>query len=73
MYMGEGSDDLENYSTIMELMLHINTKLKFKQETAALEQQDNNKLNQQSNKLKSNSGSNNGESKGFKGLFPRED
>jgi hypothetical protein len=39
---------------ILELMSHVNTKLKLKQETAVLEQQENNKSNQQSNKGKSN-------------------
>ena len=59
-YVGEGGDGLKDYSNILELVLHINTKLKLKQETAVLELQENNKSNQQSNKGKLK----NGESKG---------
>jgi hypothetical protein len=55
-YVGEGGDGLKDYSNILELVLHINTKLKLKQETAVLELQENNKSNHQSNKGKSNIG-----------------
>jgi hypothetical protein len=44
--VGEGGDNLEDYSNILELMLHIDIKLKLKQQTAALKQQENNILNQ---------------------------
>jgi hypothetical protein len=51
-YMGDGSNDLDNITNILDLMLLIDTKLQLKQETAALEQQQNRMKsgNQQSNK-----------------------
>ncbi len=58
-YMGEGGDDLDDQTDILDLILMINTELQFNKETKALEQQQQSKKsnqNQQSNKK--------GESKG---------
>jgi hypothetical protein len=51
-YVGDGSNNLDNITNILDLMLLIDTKLQLKQETAALEQQQNRMKsgNQQSNK-----------------------
>jgi hypothetical protein len=55
-YVGDGGDNLKDYSNIFELMSMIDTKLQLKQETAALKQQKNMKSNQQPNKGKPNNG-----------------
>jgi hypothetical protein len=64
-YVGDGGDDLDIITNILDLMLLINTKLQLqlKQEMAALEQHQNRMKsgNQQSNK---GGKSTNGESKG---------
>jgi hypothetical protein len=40
-YVGDGGNDLDDITDILDLMLLINTKLQLKQETVALEQQQN--------------------------------
>jgi hypothetical protein len=62
-YVGDGGNDLDNITDILDLILLIDTKLQLKQETAALEQQQNRMKsgNQQSNKGEK---STNGKSKG---------
>jgi hypothetical protein len=64
-YVGDGGD-LDNITNILDLKLLIDTKLQLKQETAALEQQQNRMKsgNQESNKGgKSTSGKSKGESR----------
>jgi hypothetical protein len=51
-YVGDGGNNLDDITNILDLMLLIDTKLQLKQETAALEQHQNKMKsgNQQSNK-----------------------